>query len=201
MIMHIPISACSCVGHAHAPTRATAVCVCVVLRLPPFAPSTAAAQHPAVSYAPAQHTQCELHCNNQPPPAPPAALILCCLPLLLLLVVSPCHDSADGPVWVLQHNVTTANNVTPVPREPAPAPGTMTPQQIRLQALTRRLIKTHTYDWFMYECPADRLVGRVGRPCSELQEGAVSKAATFFATENARPTEHGNPKVGGEEQL
>lgn len=66
---------------------------------------------------------------------------------------------------------------------------------MRLAAVTQKLLSQRSYDWFMYECPADRLVGRVGRPCADRQEGAISKSATFFANENTLPTEHGTPQV------
>ena len=68
--------------------------------------------------------------------------------------------------------------------------------RIQLAAMTQQLLRSHSYDWFMYDCPADRMAGRVGRPCNELQEGAVSKSATFFANENTLPTEHGSSQVG-----
>lgn len=121
-----------------------------------------------------------------------------CLALPPLSVVGACR--VDGPVWVLRHNVTAANSLTPIP---APAPPATTEDSIsatkaeQLAAATHRVVLTQrSYDWFLYDCPAEQMGGRVGRGCSERQEGAVSKSATFFASENTLPTEHGSPQVG-----
>jgi hypothetical protein len=69
-------------------------------------------------------------------------------------------------------------------------------ERLKLAAATHRMLKRRSYDWWMYDCPVERLAGSVGRGCGELQEGAISKSATFFARENTLPTEHGSPKVG-----
>lgn len=116
-----------------------------------------------------------------------------------LCLLSACR--VDGPVWVLRHNVTTANSLTPIP-PPPPAPPAATDDSIsateaeQLAAATHRVLTQRSYDWFLYDCPVDQMGGRVGRGCSERQEGAVSKSATFFASENTLPTGHGSPQVG-----
>lgn len=103
----------------------------------------------------------------------------------------------DGPVWVLRHNVTATNSLTPIPAPPPAATddSITASEAAQLAAATHRVLKHRSYDWFMYDCPADRMGGRVGRGCSERQEGAVSKSATFFASENTLPTAHGSPQV------
>lgn len=68
-------------------------------------------------------------------------------------------------------------------------------ERLRLAAVVAAKLKQHSYDWFMYDCPAELLAGRLGRGCRELQEGAISKSATFFANENTLPMEHGSPQV------
>jgi hypothetical protein len=107
---------------------------------------------------------------------------------------------ADGPVWVLRHNVTAINRVTPVPPPPQPPPvmadAAAEEEWLQLAVATHRMLKQRSYDWWMYDCPVERLAVSVGRGCGELQEGAVSKSATFFASENTLPTEHGSPQVG-----
>lgn len=103
-------------------------------------------------------------------------------------------------MWVLRHNVTAVNSLTPVPPTPPPpqvmADAAAEEERLQLAAATHRLLKQRSYDWWMYDCPVERLAGSVGRGCGELQEGAISKSATFFASENTLPTEHGSPKVG-----
>lgn len=61
----------------------------------------------------------------------------------------------------------------------------------------QRMQEQWHFDWFMYDCPAQQL-SKVGRQCRELQEAAVSKAATFFAAENMLPQAHGSTQVGGQ---
>jgi hypothetical protein len=101
-------------------------------------------------------------------------------------------------VWVLRHNVTAANSLTPIPAPPPAATddSITASEAAQLAAATHRVLQQRSYDWFMYDCPADRMGGRVGRGCSERQEAAVSKSATFFASENTLPTAHGSPQVG-----
>jgi hypothetical protein len=120
--------------------------------------------------------------------------VLCCA------VLYCCGCSADSPVWVLRHNVTVANRLAPIPPLPPPPPLLADPVaeagRLRLVELSQRIARSRSYDWWMYDCIGGQPSGRPGRPCSELQEGAIAKSATFFATENALPTEHGQPKVG-----
>lgn len=104
-------------------------------------------------------------------------------------------------MWVLRHNVTVVNNVTAMP-PPPPAPPVMADTSASMEAMRQevaaRVAAKFVYDWFMYECPVERLVtaGGVGRSCSELQAGAGNKSATFFASENTLPYDQGSTQVG-----
>lgn len=104
-------------------------------------------------------------------------------------------------MWVLRHNATKVNQLTSVPEvEAPPGPPVMADPQaeaerLQLAELVKQRKAKYAYDWFMYDCPVDMLYGKVGRPCSELQQGVQLKSATFFAGENTLPLEQNVPQV------
>jgi hypothetical protein len=145
----------------------------------------------------AQHSTAACKPTTQDPPNTP----LCSLNMLLWLLVHCCIllSRTDGPAWVLRHNATAVHRLSALPPPPPTPPVMADPaaeeERLRLAAVVATKLKQRSYDWFMYDCPAEQLAGRVGRGCRELQEGAISKSATFFANENTLPMEHGTPQV------
>jgi hypothetical protein len=109
--------------------------------------------------------------------------------VLLLLLLRSSAPRLDGPLWVLRHDVAAANGLAAL-QLPGETPAAASEQQQVLGQAQQQ--QQRSFDWFMYDCPAQQLQAR----CSERQEAAVGKAATFFASENMLPQAHGTPEVG-----